>query len=150
MVDRRREAMDWQPFLDDGSIVPYPEGREHSMPRIRDSWDGVVRARACYLESRYAAANDELRDAMAVATEALCFYYGYRPAQPPTFEFAEHLCIPFFVKRMIHEIFERAHILESMLPLPEVPLPPDRAMRVRKSVGASSELAALVESFIYM
>lgn len=150
MVDRRWAAMDWQPFLDDGCLVPFKEGREHSMPRIRDSWDGVVRARACYLESRYAAADEELRKAMAVASEALCFYYGYQPAEPATFEFAEHICLPFFAKRMAAGIFERAHILRDMLPLPEAPLPPEQSKLVRRSVSASSELAALVESFIYM
>ena len=149
MIDRRRSAMDWEPFLEDGTLVPFPDGRDVSMARIRDSWDGVVRARACYLESRYSAANQELREAMAIACEALCYYYGYRPTQP-TFEYSERLCKEFFTKSMIDGIFERAHILREMLPLPEQPLPADQSKLVRRSVAASSELAALVESFIYM
>jgi hypothetical protein len=87
---------------------------------------------------------------MAIASEALCFHYGYRPAQPATFEFSERICKDFFVKRMAAGIFERAHILHDMLPLPEKPLSPEQSMLVRRSVAASSELAALVQSFIYM
>jgi hypothetical protein len=150
VIDRRRVPMNWQPFLDERSIEPFPDGREHSMPRIRDSWDMAVQARAYYLEGRYSDAYDETRTAMGIASEALLFFYGYRPTQPPTFEFAEHLCIPFFDRRLSREIFEKAHILEGMLPLPEGPLSPEDGLLVRKSIGASAELAALVESFIYM
>jgi hypothetical protein len=142
--------MEWGPFLDDGSIVPFENGRDVCMERIRDSWDGVVRARACYMDSHYGAADVESRQAMAIASEALCFHYGYRPAEPATFEFSERMCKDFFVKRMAEGIFERAHMLHDMLPLPDGPLPPEQSALVRRSVAASSELAALVESFIYM
>jgi len=36
-----------------------------------------------------------------------------------------------------------------MMPLPNEPLHPDVSRQVRRSVAASSELCALVESFVY-
>jgi len=85
----------------------------------------------------------------ALAGESLCLYFGYRPVEPSTFEFSERICKAFFKRHIAEGIFERAQILGGMMPLPNGPLHPDVSRQVRRSVAASSELCALVESFVY-
>lgn len=141
--------MEWEPFVEEGVLEPCDTCKDEAMPRVRDGWDGVVRARARYLECQYDAADAELRLAMALAGESLCLYYGYRPVEPPTFELSERICKAFFKRHIAEGIFERAQILGGMMPLPNEPLHPDVSRQVRRSVAASSELCALVESFVY-
>jgi hypothetical protein len=119
------------------------------MPRVSEAWDAVVRSRAQYLENRYDRADAELRLAIALAAESLCFYYGFRPVETPTFEFSERICTAFFKHHIAEGIFERAQILGGMMPLPNEPLHPDVSRQVRRSIAASSELCAFVESFVY-
>ena len=120
------------------------------MPRVNEGWDAIIRARARYAEYRYAAANQELRSSMGIASDALCLYYGYRLADEPSFEMSERISTSFFKPNIAAAVFERARILGGMLPLPEEQLDEDVARRIRHSIGAGAELCAMVESFVYL
>lgn len=146
---RNGGVMEWEPFVEEGVIVPAEGTEGQAMPRVNEGWDAIIRARARYSECRYTAANEELRNAMAIAGEGLCLYYGYRLTQPTSVETSEYICTSFFKKNIAEAVFERGRILEGMLPLPEEPLDDDVALRVRHSIGAGAELCAMVESFVY-
>ena len=141
--------MEWEPLVEEGVVMPTEGSQGQAMPRVNEGWDAIIRARSLYSESRYADANDELKNAMAIGGEALCLYYGYTLTQPPSFETSERICTSFFKKNIAEAVFERARILGGMLPLPEEPLDEDVARRVRHSIGAGAELCAMVESFVY-
>jgi hypothetical protein len=141
--------MQWEPFVEEGLIVAADDTQGLAMPRVNEGWEANIRARARYGECRYDAANDELRNSMAIAADALTLYYGYRLTREPSFEISERLCTSFFKPNIARAVFDRARILADMLPLPEEPLDEDRARRIRHSIGASAELCAMVESFVY-
>jgi hypothetical protein len=141
--------MEWEPLVEEGLIVAADDTQGLAMPRVNEGWDAIIRARARYSECRYEAANDELKNSMAIAGDALVLYYGYRLTASPSFEIALRLSTAFFKPNIAEAVFERARILGGMLPLPEEPLPEDIARRVRHSIGAGAELCAMVESFVY-
>ncbi len=141
--------MEWEPLVDEGILQSSEDGKAQSMPRLNDAWDCAIRARRHYDECRYDAADAAVREAMTAAGESLCFYHGYRFAEAPTFETSERVCSAYFKPGIADAVFERARILGGMMPLPQEELDPDVAKRVRHSIGASAELCAMVEAFVY-
>ena len=141
--------MEWEPFIEEGIVVVSDDAKADSMPRLTQAWDGAIRARQRYMECRYDAADAEVRQAMTAAGESLCLYYGYRFAQSPTFETSQRICSAFFKPGIADAVFERACILGQMMPLPAEALDEDTDKRVRHSIGASAEICAMVEAFVY-
>ena len=86
---------------------------------------------------------------MTAAGESLCLYYGHRFVAPPTFETAERLCAAFFKPGIADAVFKRARILGEMMPLPNEEPDEETFKRVRHSIGASAEICAMVEAFVY-
>lgn len=141
--------MEWESFVDEGVVEPDDSAKTRSMPRLNEAWDGVIRARQLCLDHAYGYSDAEVRQAMAAAGDSLCLYYGYRLADPATFETSRRICSAFFKPGIADAVFERACILGEMLPLPSEELDPDVSKRVRHSIGASAELCAMVEAFVY-
>ena len=141
--------MEWEPFVEEGLIVPCDGKRAEALPLVNVAWKGVTRARHACEGFQWDVADVEAHDAMALAGDSLCLYYGYRFAEPPTFEGSQRICSAFFKPGIADAVFERAGILEGMMPLPNEELDPDLLKRARHSVGASAELCAMVESFVY-
>ncbi len=141
--------MDWEQFVEGGLIGPAPEAKARSMPLLNEAWDAAIRARRQCVEHEYAASDRSIREAMTIATDSLCQYFGYRFVKPATFDDAQLVCSAYFNPGIADGVFERARILGGMLPLPEIELEEDLNNRVRHSVGASAELCAMVEAFVY-
>ncbi len=119
------------------------------MPRCKDAWDIVVEARAAYLAGEWSQADDRLRAAIKTAAEALILYYNLEPTAPDSYELAQRACREVFGDRLINRIFDRADILSSLMPLGDVVDDHD-SREARRSVAASSELVALVESYVFL
>ncbi len=141
--------MEWEPFVEEGLLVASPDAKAQSMPRLNDAWDGAILARKECLAYRYDSADAAIRVAMTDAGESLCNYYGYRFAEPATFEASQRVCSAFFKPGIADAVFERALIISGMMPLPNERLDEDNEKRVRHCVGASAELCAMVEAFVF-
>ncbi len=140
--------MDWQPLVEEGIVYPAPLSRPHSMPTIRRAWECVVKARMATLSSEWELADQEIRHAFCVATDALAFYHDHTTGGSCGFETARRIGTEYFGERLAEPIFYRASVLREMLPL-EPELDPAQAREVRRCVAASSEYVALVECFTY-
>lgn len=141
--------MEWEPFVEEGVLAASANAKADSMPRLTDAWNSAIEARRECLDFRYDTADAAQREAMTAAGESLCNYYGFRFAEPVTLDASRRLCVAFLKPGIGDRIFDRAHILNAMLPLPNEQLDEDDEKRVRHSVGASAELASMVESFVF-
>lgn len=142
--------MDWEPWLDDGWVIPIDDGgRKPSMDMVRRSWDVVIAARAAYLRGDWEGTDAQLREAFIQATYAVLKREELDPARDFDFETSQRLSREIFGEQLIDGVYERARILRAMMPLEER-LGERDARLVRRSVAASSEYVAIVESYCYM
>lgn len=142
---------EWEPWLEDGLLkrAGHGGGSEESMPRIRRAWDRVVEARAAYLRNDWDATDTRVREALFVATDALFAYSDFKPAAEIDMDFAYQTAKTAFTLRLAEPIFDKARLLRSLMPLPDE-ISPETARFVRRSVAASSEYVALVESHVFL
>jgi len=145
-----RKKRDWQQLVEEGLVVPYEGAKPLAKPHVRTAWDCCVQARAAYAGADYDEVDRALREAMLIAAESLCYYDELKPAGPTTLEFTERLCREFWRDRFAEDLFARACILGGMLPLPSERLPEEQGKLVRRSISASTEWVALVESNVYI
>lgn len=141
--------MDWQRWLDDGLVRPSETARERALPTCKHAWDRVVEARAAYLAGEWERADERLRSAMKTATEALFYYHDYEPTAPDSYELAHRACREVFSDWLVERIFDQAEGLHELLPLEDT-VDEETSHAIRRSVAASSELVALIESFVFL
>lgn len=142
--------MDWQPWLDDGYIRPCTGGgRDPAMAIVRQAWDCAVEARSAYLANDWPGADEALRRAFLVATNAFLLRRDFAPAWEYDFETTRMLSRRLFREQLIDDVYERARKLASLMPLGPV-VPPETAREIRRSVAAAAEYVALVESYCYI
>ena len=141
---------DWQRISDEGLVVPYEGAQPLAKPHIREGWDCCIRARKCYAVAEYEQIDREIRKALLIAAESLCYYDNLKPAEPTSLEFTERLCREFWRDQFTAHIFDRAYLLGGMLPLPKEQLPEEQAKLVRRSISASTEFVALVECSVFI
>lgn len=142
--------MDWEPWLDDGWVTPIDDGgRKPAMDMVRRSWDVVIAARAAYLRGDWEGTDSQIRNAFIAGTYAVLKREELDPARDFDFETAQRLSREIFGEALIDGVYERARILRAMMPLEER-LGERDARLVRRSVAASSEYVAMVESYCFM
>ena len=141
---------DWQRIVDEGLVVPYEDAQPLAKEHIREGWDCCIRARKYYSDAEYDKIDREIRQALLIAAESLCYYENLRPAEPASLDLTERLCREFWGEQFAAHIFDRAYLLGGMLPLPREPLPEEQAKLVRRSISASTEFVALVECSVFM
>jgi len=141
--------MDWRRMKEEGLVVDFEGAKPKAKPHIAEGWQCCIRARALYTEAEYEAIDLEVRKALLIAAESLCYYDNLRPAEPTTLEFSERLCLEFWSEELTRRIFDRAYILGGMLPLPREPLSEEEAAMVRRSISASTEFVALIQSYVF-
>jgi len=144
---RRR---DWQNLVDEGLVVGYDGAKPLAKPHVRQAWNCCVRAREAYANAEYEEIDRQIRDALLIATESLCYYDNLKPAEPTDLELTERVCREFWQDQFAEHIFSRAFILAGMLPLPKEQLPEEDGKLVRRSISAATEFVALAESSVYI
>ena len=140
--------MEWEDLADERVVCPAPGANEYTSRMLRSAWDSVVEARSAYLAAQWERADSQIRTAICIATEALVGYHGWRLSKTCEFDTARRIGAEYFGSRLTEPMFERACILRGMLPLGRE-IDDSEAREVRRSVAASSEYVALVESFTY-
>lgn len=140
--------MDWQELAEERVIHAAPDAHGTTPQTVRSAWESVVDARDACLAGRWEQADSAIRKAICVATEGLVAYHGWRLSSACEIETARRIGDQYFGSHLTGPMFEKACMLREMLPL-ESELDEDRVREVRKSVAASSQYVALVESFTY-
>lgn len=141
---------DWQNLVDQGLVVAYDGAGPLAKPHAREAWNCCVRAREAYAKAEYEEVDRQIRQALIVAAESLCYYDSLKPAEPATVEFTERVCREFWKDQFTEHVFNRAFILAGMLPLPNEELPEEDGKLVRRSISAATEFVALAESSVYI
>lgn len=133
-------------LLEEGILCEDPSMVGSSESYVTRAWDCVTSAREAYLVCDWEQTDRWARSAALNATQALMFSRGLRPTRELTVYEARDYCSQDF-GMMSEEIFTRVSLIGEFLPLP-ADLEPSQNRLMRKTVAASSELVALLESHI--
>jgi len=142
--------MDWEPWLNERWVTPVDDGgRQPSLEMVRTAWDTVVAARAAYLQGDWDETDRLLRASFVAATYALLKREDLDHVREFDFETAQRLTREMLGEQVVDRIYEKARILRNMMPLGEHIGERD-ARLVRRSLAASSEYVAMIESYCFM